>query len=546
MSCGSSCPCRFKWLVDTQGSKRDPINSEKAWLDFSVRLLSREVVGKAKGQETVWSERCKPHWWDREVELPWKNPTANPKDTKEVLLTKYTALERKLREEGRFPQELEEEAKLWNEGRYKELFLQTSLASLLGKVTGVHTAVIDALEKAKELKAQVNLALVNDLQQCLSSTLQVTNNLTISGCDNIKPTKRTRPGVNNSDAAFEKRRKVVREILPLDKQATPMPFQASQEVHLQPEFLANRKCLTRTNSAKRSKQKLHSAPSTFVPAKLTLVPKTTNCADPLQQPVSTSSLGTSQEVINHLILGNVIVCTNPAFSVTPDLTAATTLVPPKQVTNSPKLSVHSNPSQYLPELVEFNQKLGSTPETFLFSSDMSNSHNLHAPSENTHNSNVNFFLSPVENNSNNNSIIPDIIQNSHSSNNSVHSMLFDDNDIATSSTSSPVNLPSQSSSDRVTNRGITSNSETDHNISDTDYSTEQSMLEYSTEHSMLEYSTGHSMQEYSTEHQMLNLDDIYSRDEQEQLWKEDGSYLLERFLEDLDGSVDSDIPNTYN
>ncbi|CAG5124888.1 unnamed protein product [Candidula unifasciata] len=559
MSCGSVCPCHFKWLVDTQGSKRDPINSEKAWLDFAVRLLSREVVGKARGQETVWSERCKPHWWDKAVELPWKNPTANPKDTKEVLLTKYTALERKLREEGRFPQELEEEAKLWNEGRYKELFLQTSLASLLGKVSGVHTAAIDAMEKAKELKAQVNQSLVNDLQQCLSSTLQVTNNLIVSGCEEIKPAKRSSPGSNNSNSIFEKRRKVERVILPLDKQTmcstVPASFKPSQNINLPSKLTADEKCQTRTNSVKRYKQKTQIKPPTQTPTLQIIAPTVTTLANSLQQAVSTSGLGFSHEDINHLLLRNIIVCTKPISDATPHLTPAAVLSQ-TQATNAFKLSVHTNPSLISPVPVKCNLTSHKTSENtdILFSSEVSNTSNFHAISGNTPNSNtpdINFVSSSAENNSNNNGNIPVIIQDVHNTNYTAHFPLFDEDDTEISTTSSPVNnASSTSSSDRVANMGISDGS--DHNISDTDYSTEHSMLECSTDHSMLEYSTENSMLdcstepnrlEYSAEHGVLNLDDIFSPDEQEQLWKEDGSYLLERFLEDLGGSEQTVLHN---
>ena len=163
--------------MDTMGIKRDPINCEKAWLDFAVRLLSREAVGKGRGQETVWGAKCKPSWWDRTVGHPWKNPTANPKDTKEVLLEKYEALESHLRVEKRFPPELEEESRLWKEGKYRELFLMTSLTSLLGKVTSVHSAVEDACVKVNELKASVHQSILANIQNCLKSSLKRTEQL---------------------------------------------------------------------------------------------------------------------------------------------------------------------------------------------------------------------------------------------------------------------------------------------------------------------------------------------------------------------------------
>ena len=177
MACSQLCTCQFNWPMDTLGYKRDPITSEKAWLDFSVRMLSREAVGRGKGQETVWGSSCKPTWWDIETGLQWKNPTSNPKDSKDVLLKKYNALEKHLRSEGRFPNELEEEARLWLDGNQKELFLLTSLTSLLGKVSGVHVAVLDAKGKANKVKAKINKTLLQDIETCLISTLSEVKNI---------------------------------------------------------------------------------------------------------------------------------------------------------------------------------------------------------------------------------------------------------------------------------------------------------------------------------------------------------------------------------
>ncbi|CAL1538663.1 unnamed protein product, partial [Lymnaea stagnalis] len=171
MSCCALCPCQLSWPSDTQGSKRDPINSEKAWLDFAVRLLSRELVGKGRGQETVWSEKCKPVWWDEKVGLPWKNPTSNPKDTKDILQKKYAALESQLLAEKRFPLELDEEARLWNDAKINDLFDLTLLISLLGKVRGVHRAVVDACGKIMSMKFGADL--LNDMHQCVTATLHV-------------------------------------------------------------------------------------------------------------------------------------------------------------------------------------------------------------------------------------------------------------------------------------------------------------------------------------------------------------------------------------
>ena len=187
--------------MDTLGTKRDPINCEKAWLDFAVRLLSREAVGKGRGQETVWGARCKPSWWDRAVNHAWKNPTANPKDTKEILLEKYLALESHLRDEKRFPAELEEESRLWKEGKYLELFLMTSLTSLLGKVTSVHSAIEDACVKVNELNATVHKSILTNIQNCLKSSLKRTeqlNNVKNRATTNIKEvTKKARSKKRN-------------------------------------------------------------------------------------------------------------------------------------------------------------------------------------------------------------------------------------------------------------------------------------------------------------------------------------------------------------
>ncbi|GFO16318.1 hypothetical protein PoB_004282300 [Plakobranchus ocellatus] len=181
------------------GYKRDPINCEKLWLDFAVRLLSREAVGKGKGQETVWSQKYKPSWWDDTVNHPWKNPTANPKDAKEVLLEKYEALENHLRSENRFPVELEEESKLWREGKYRELFLLTSLTSLLGKVTNVHLAVEDACSKVDELKATVNQSVLVNIQNCLMASLNKTKQMSL---------KTTQKGKNaDSDTQLKARKR---------------------------------------------------------------------------------------------------------------------------------------------------------------------------------------------------------------------------------------------------------------------------------------------------------------------------------------------------
>lgn len=200
MSCSTLCQCQLSWPLDTQRSKRDPVNSEKDWLDSAVRLLSRKVVGKGRGQETVWSERCKPVWWDEKVRLPWKNPTSNPKDTKDILQKKYTELEKYLSSQGMFPRELEEEAKLWKEGRIKELFLLTTLTSLLGKVTGLHCAVVDACQQVDIMKAGVHISLLRDIKKCLTATLNVTENFKVSSSQsNKQPDKENNATLKGSE-----------------------------------------------------------------------------------------------------------------------------------------------------------------------------------------------------------------------------------------------------------------------------------------------------------------------------------------------------------
>ncbi|KAH9509479.1 hypothetical protein Btru_045996 [Bulinus truncatus] len=207
MNCGHSCQCQHSWPLDTLGLKRDPISCEKGWLDFAVRLLSREVVGKGRGQETVWNDKCKPDWWDRDVGVSWKNPTSNPKDTKEVLQKKFSALQDHLVAEGRFPKELEEEARLWNAGLVKELFLQTTLASLLSRVYSLHVAMDDACKQVKDLNAHVNADLVNNLKNCLGATLKAIENF-----HHTKPAAVKRhcshDGKENNTSGSEKSRKL--------------------------------------------------------------------------------------------------------------------------------------------------------------------------------------------------------------------------------------------------------------------------------------------------------------------------------------------------
>uniref|UniRef100_A0A0B7A6X5 Uncharacterized protein n=1 Tax=Arion vulgaris TaxID=1028688 RepID=A0A0B7A6X5_9EUPU len=551
MSCGSSCSCHFKWLTDTQGSKRDPINSEKAWLDFTVRLLSREVVGKGKGQETVWSERCKPQWWDKEVDVPWKNPTSNPKDTKEVLLKKYTALERKLREEGRFPQELEEEAKLWSEGKYRELFLQTSLVSLLGKVTGVHLAINDAFEKVKELKAQVNESLVNDLQHCLLATLKVTENLQIGGSTSNKAIKRPSPSKDNIEVVPEKQKKFDKSILISEiKQKThpiaPYPFETSQEMlNYDQEIMSKSKCQTRAaRTIKKSEQKLQPKPSSAASTGMT-----TGVVDigqfNLQPVVSSNNITLSPEELSHLLLGKLIVCSKPDIinglkcSMTPIPSSSTLIANPlnaasaitKLASTASSITKLGSTASTVRKLAHhspnnINHDLKSCKivenESTDVSCDSDISYYHHRPMfQNKHNPDIpeiDFLLSQTEKLSSDVSMNQNISEDSFPSYNTNNmSVLIDDTNIAiATTTSSP--FGTQTSSDRMDSFATTSDSEPEQNWSDTDYSSKR---------------------------RVLDLDDIYSNDEQNQLWKEDGSYLLDRFLDDLDASEQDSMTEFY-
>lgn len=306
--------------MDIQGSKRDPVNSEKAWLDFAVRLLSREVVGKGKGQEAVWSERCKPQWWDKKVKLPWKNPTANPKDTKEVLLKKYIALEKHLREDDRFPEELEEEAKLWSEGKYKELFLQTSLVSLLGKVTGVHAAIIDVLTKAKKLKENVNQSLLSVIRQCLSSALEAV--VTVNNSCSHKPTQRLDSGTENNEIIPKKQRKSEKCFLPSDIEK---PVNCSGQMSLEHslKITSTRRYKSRApRPVKNYNLKLHPKPSVATENKNSSLTKMAgmNVQDQVtsQNPItSLNNITVISEMTSHLLEGNFIpfgqpvVCNKP-------------------------------------------------------------------------------------------------------------------------------------------------------------------------------------------------------------------------------------------
>ena len=150
------------------GAHRDPITSEKSWLDFAVRELSRVAAGKAGGQEAVWHSQCKPAWWDC-VRLPWKNPTANPKDSKDTLKNKFECLVQHLRKEGKVPCEIKEEIALWEKGRMSEVFLMTTFSSLLGQASNLHSLLGDSCHKMEDTGISIAPSILTDLEKCLSA-----------------------------------------------------------------------------------------------------------------------------------------------------------------------------------------------------------------------------------------------------------------------------------------------------------------------------------------------------------------------------------------
>lgn len=135
--------------TDSQVSQRNPINSVHEWLIFIVRLLSRILVFKGRGQEAIWDSSNKPVFWDSEVGHPWKNPTKNPKDTNAILMTKLQVLQGHLRQEGRFPQDVEDEMKLWENGMYNELFFLTSVKSWRWKAMKLYEEILSASKRAE-------------------------------------------------------------------------------------------------------------------------------------------------------------------------------------------------------------------------------------------------------------------------------------------------------------------------------------------------------------------------------------------------------------
>ncbi|KAL8593105.1 hypothetical protein ACOMHN_018031 [Nucella lapillus] len=166
----SRCQCPFSGPADTiLGCHRDPISSEKGWLDFAVRELSRVAAGKARGQEAVWRSQCKPDWWDSVCPHPWKNPTANPKDCKDTLKVKFECLVQHLRKRDQLPRELEEEVQLWEGGRRTDVFLMTFFSSLLGQASKLHSLLDHTAHKMHESGVTMDMRILAYLQTCLTA-----------------------------------------------------------------------------------------------------------------------------------------------------------------------------------------------------------------------------------------------------------------------------------------------------------------------------------------------------------------------------------------
>lgn len=127
------------------------------------------AAGKARGQEAVWRSHCKPLWWDCACPHPWKNPTANPKDSKDTLKMKFECLVQYLRKEGKLPREMEEEIHLWEAGRKSEVFLMTSFSSMLGQTSNLHTLLEETSHRMEESGSSVDISILNDLQSCLTA-----------------------------------------------------------------------------------------------------------------------------------------------------------------------------------------------------------------------------------------------------------------------------------------------------------------------------------------------------------------------------------------
>ncbi|XP_059171208.1 uncharacterized protein LOC131952521 isoform X2 [Physella acuta] len=171
-------------IMNTERSTRKAANSEKDWLDFAVRELSRVVAGKEKGQEQIWNIKYKPVWWDSEVKaitnsydarLAWKNPTTNPKDRKGDLIIKYTILSKMLRAENKFPKDLEEEAELWESGRIKELLLLTKVVSITSNTHSINSDMEEVFDLRNESSLKIP-HISRTINRNKASIIQIINN----------------------------------------------------------------------------------------------------------------------------------------------------------------------------------------------------------------------------------------------------------------------------------------------------------------------------------------------------------------------------------
>lgn len=139
-----------------------------------LRRLSRAYVSKGKGQEAIWSMKYQPSWWKAEVGLPWKNPTQNPKDSREMLKRKFLALKEHLLAENRFPQELADEVKLWEDGKFASLDVLNLLNKWRSNAMSIFNEVVNAVESSKyaEMLEPDSQGLLNAIQQILTQTVQ--------------------------------------------------------------------------------------------------------------------------------------------------------------------------------------------------------------------------------------------------------------------------------------------------------------------------------------------------------------------------------------
>ncbi|XP_005111909.1 uncharacterized protein LOC101857917 [Aplysia californica] len=587
MSCSNLCPCQFNWPIDTQGSKRDPTSSEKAWLDFAVRFLSREAVGKGRGQETVWGAACKPLWWDSEVGLAWKNPTANPKDTKEVLLQKYEALERHLRGEGRFPLELEEEARLWGEGKYKELFLLTTLTSLLGKVTGVHTAVLDAASKTDELKAEINQSLLQDIKTCLGSTLSAIENFSSNNFRKGLKRSHKSPSVGKENEGSASKHPKLNN---LSKYSTE-PVPPSLENNLKPAESASvtpasvavistfcKKLMAKQKALEKVRKNLNSQKSKEVSACEAVPPSPSNAPPPpfppvatketVQPPVAVQSppvyINISQEELNLLLQGqplsllksgtevNSTPCEVSSCEVATSLNCGNLKVqgsqPSSEITpTSPTNTV--NIDSYSPAALVETSGLGNISSN---SGEQVNFVSEFDPSldflDDLNNSSCNGLLTPSKINSTNeyssSTISSEPIPSC--SNLCLEDLFNEQSNMLSGTLTGIADAGDNTSVDLLTNIGfppdlceLTSGANNyscsvtagPKEVCDTSRLSSGRTISSDSVHSHKTSDHG-----YGSDEGAIDLNTLYSSEEQSKLWEEDGSYLLDRFLTDLDFS----------